>query len=558
MKTITNLPKRTALFGAMLAAAALLITLLAVTFATGPAQAQDASNTGPQPCGPGEATAFMEEPHEVTSGHFALFDAYWRTTHATSTGAIVDDNAPGVGVLHTNECPPLVAKTTQFDPNTEEETVTITRSARQNGMDVSEAIMHVLDKHKATTTDASGTAATAGQLSLTEYPEVKEYAPAGTPVWWLQLDDPDTTGVDETSDLGLGFSTALLDADHWLTGDEGKPMRYKFLVERYPADPKDVPHFFAYEAPKDNGAKAKIVWDSTKPGVGEMLMDPREYEALQWVFTKPGTYVLSVHLEGYVRKDNPHKPVDLNYDANWRPISGNVAETSGVKKYTIQVGDTLAETEPPRFGVSLSVAENSPGGAKVGDPIPVYNTEAKSLTYGLTGDGSDNFDLATTTNPHTVRLVVADGASLDYETKSFYDLTLSVTDGVDHEDNKDLTVDDTLFVRIDLEDEGPWLKLYSSHSSLLDVGDTVTLTSHYEPSPERRGTPPRYVWGEQFQTEVEGVKWRVIDGATEATLSIAKETETTRTYRVSVVWGDAENRMSVDSNEVTVIWERRD
>ena len=187
MNTLSNIPKRTALYGAMLAMAALVITLLAVTFAAGPAQAQNADNTydDPQPCGPGAATAFMEEPHEVTSGHFALFDAYWRTTYATSTGASVDDNTPGVGVLHTNKCPPLMVKKTQTDPVTEEETVTINRSARQNGMDISEAIMHVLDKHKATTTDASGTAATAGQLSLKEYTKVGQYAPAGTQVWWL-------------------------------------------------------------------------------------------------------------------------------------------------------------------------------------------------------------------------------------------------------------------------------------------------------------------------------------------------------------------------------------
>ncbi|MYC38009.1 MAG: hypothetical protein F4X66_14005, partial [Chloroflexi bacterium] len=82
MNTLTNIPRRTALYGAMLAMAALVITLLAVNFAAGPALAQNADNTypDPQPCGPGAATAFMEEPHELTSGHYALFDSYWQWT----------------------------------------------------------------------------------------------------------------------------------------------------------------------------------------------------------------------------------------------------------------------------------------------------------------------------------------------------------------------------------------------------------------------------------------------------------------------------------------------
>ena len=564
MTTITNIPRHIKLYGAMLAIAALVIGLTAVAFTTGPAQAQNASNTGPQPCGPGQATAFQPEPHEVTTGHFAFFDAYWYTTgSAPTTGGGLDDNAPGVGVLHINECPPLMVKKTQTDPDTEVETVTITRSV--SNIDIEEAIMHVKDKHMATVV-ATNAEATAGQLSLDEYPDVRsaldlekgDPVPAGTKVWWLKLDDPDTT-ADDTSDLGMGFSTFLLDDDDWLTSNEQKSMRYKLEVESYPASPSkpnEVPYFFTYKAPKTGNAEAELVWDSTKPGdeTTDMLMDPGEFEAMQWVFTKRGTHVLTVELQGHVRNaDNKLSGAG----ENWRPISGNVTETA-IATYTIQVGNPLPETEPPIFGVNREVDENSPGGTKVGGPIPVYNADADKLVYKLTGEGSKHFDAGTSTKPHTAQIVVADGARLDYETKPSYELVLSVTDNLDHEGNEDLTVDDILIVNIDLKDEGPWLKLYSSHSSLLAVGETVTLTSHYEPSPERRGQTPRYEWGEQFQTTTDGVKWQVIAGATGPTLSITKETETTRTYRVSVVWGDAENRMSVDSNEVTVIWERRD
>ena len=94
----------------------------------------------PQPCGPGAGTAFMEEPHEIQTGHYALFDAYWRippstggegtstgggeTSGSTSTDGLLgsgtagqggsgpDTTTAGVGVLHTNLCPPEVMQTT--------------------------------------------------------------------------------------------------------------------------------------------------------------------------------------------------------------------------------------------------------------------------------------------------------------------------------------------------------------------------------------------------------------------------------------------------------------
>ena len=457
MDTIINIPKQLKLAGAMLAMAALVITLLAVTFATGPAQAQDSGNNypNPQPCGPGAATAFQPEPHEVTVGHFALFDAYWEWTNKN----------PNEGIMHTNHCPPLMVETTQIDPVTEEETLTLTRSV--SNIDIEEAIFHVLDKHKATVV-ATNAEATRGQLSLEEYPKVKEAAPAGSQVWWLRLDDPDTN-ADDTSDLTLGFSTALFDPIYWKF-----PMRYKFEVERYPGeDSSDPPHFFAYEAPLGDNEKATLVWSSIRPDIDDddMKLDPGQYRALQWVFTEPGTYVLSVHLQGYVRQNRL-----AGAGEDWKPISSNVTETSEVKRYVIQVGDKLDEMEPPLFGVNLSVAENSPAGATVGSPIPVYNSEAATLEYKLAGEGHTDFKVVAATGPHSVQIAVADEGILDYETKPSYELSLSVSDKVDHENNPDPTVDDTLAVRIALTnvEESATVAIRASNSTPAP-GEQVTI-----------------------------------------------------------------------------------
>ena len=564
METVSKVPNRFRRYAAGLSLSAVVITLLAVTFAGGSAQAQGLDETptpapiqntypDPQPCGKGAAKADQPEPHEITKGHFALFDSYWRATGAST------------GVLHTNLCPPLMTQTTKTQ-NFKTVTVT-TRSA--SGLDIGEAIMHVLDKHKvnvvATTAEATG-----GQLSLEEYPEVREAlglgendaVPDDAQVWWLRLDDPDTT-ADDTSDLSLGFSTLLLDDDDWLTSDDGKPMRYKFEVERYQgSNPAEEPHFVAYEAPKASNAKQRAVWNSIRPDMDDddMTLDPGEYRALQWIFTKPGTYELSVHLQGFVRKVNPNDSDDLEYDANWKPISGKVAETGEVKQYTIQVGAELVEMEPPLFGVNLSVAENSPGGVKVGAPIPVYESEAKTLEYSLGGDGHTNFKAVAVADPrgaarHAVQVVVADGASLDYETKASYNLTLSVTDNVDHENHEDDKVDDTLAVRIDLKDQSPGVDLQVDRG-VLPVDETVNFIARYEPTPERSGQTFSYQWAERT---IEGgeVKWHAISGAPSAPKwSVSQSSSMNKTYRVSAVLvvGDDPTPIFVDSSGVEIRW----
>ena len=583
LNTIVSKPRKTILYGAALTAVVLVIALLAVSFATGSAQAQNPApggNSGgtntdgggsgdsetnldtypdPQPCGPGAGDADMKEPHEITTGHYALFDAYWRTIEEGKTVGNMD--LPGVGFLHTNLCPPEVAQTTQPDPdeggdneegdNEAAGTVVITRSARTGGMEVDEAIIHVLNTHLATTSASAAD----GYLSLAEYPAVGEVVDAGDRVWWLQLDDPDSTSTDEKSDLSVGFSTLLLDDEDWYREDDQgnplKPLRYKFEVERHPTNPTDVPHFFAYEAPKAGNAKQDPVWNSAKAGEGEMEMSPGEFRALQWVFTKPGTYLLWVHLLGDVKRHD---------GAEQKEISVNDTETSEVYRYTFQVGDTLDETEPPIFGASRSVLENSPGGVKVGDPIPVYNAEAPVLYYELTGKGHSNFALASSKSsaPHAVQIVMAEGAFLDYETDSTtYELNLTVTDKVDHEDNEDLSVDDVLIVRINLEDQKPGLILEADRTSL-KVKEEVNFVAWFEPTPERQGQTPAYLWGEGFHPENRDL-WHILSPADAGpTWSVSQSSAISKTYEVAVEWTNDTASMLpsfVNSNKVTITWE---
>ena len=490
MRTIINRTHQVKLYGAALAVAALILGSLTFAMSVG-AQAElpgggTSAYADPQPCGPGANTAFMPEPHEITSGHFYLFDAYWEdTTAQQSTNG-------NTGVLHTNTCPPKLGKVTKIDDFGSEETVI---AVTDSGIDVDEAIFHVLDRHKVDVV-ATNAEATAGQLSLEEYPDVRtglglranDPVPAGTQVWWLRLDDPDTTATNEKSDLTLGFSTSRFGDEHWGGArDGGLPFRYKFEFQRNPGiPPQKHPAFLAYPAPKAGNGEADPVWDTIVADTGDMAMEPGLNRDLQWVFTRPGTYRISSHLQGWVRQDARDED-----GSDWERISPWETETSEVKRYLIQVGDPLDEEEPPVFGVNLSVPENSAAGTALGNPIPVYRTESTTLEYTLSGEGSDQFTTEALTEPHRVQIKVADGADLDFETRPAYDLTLGVSNKMDHEGNADDVIDDALAVAIELTDENEVLVSAANYS--LPFGEESSWTASVQSLPDG-ATNVAYQW----------------------------------------------------------------
>ena len=216
------------------------------------------------------------------------------------------------------------------------------------------------------------------------------------------------------------------------------------------------------------------------------------------------------------------------------------------------MGTELDETEPPIFGVNLEVEENSPGGVKVGDPIPIYNAEADVLYYSLTGPGHSNFDLlaASSTEPFTAQVVVADGADLDYETTPSYDLHLTVTDKVDHENNFNPYADDVLIVRIDLKDQAPGLKLHADKTSL-KVGETVNFTTSFEPTSEQRGEPTAYVWKKKIGSSSS----QDLAAPNNPSWSVSHSDATEVTYFAEVQLGKWPIfTATVISNEIRVTW----
>ncbi len=474
MGTISNAGGRIKRYIAGLAMAALLGAVLAVSSGAGPAQAQGNPADPPPLCGPGQSKDnFPDSPlEEVSSGHYAIFDAYWLP--APSLGDDVRD-----GTLNNNLCPPAAKHSEVTVEGHKREVTTLSRT----DIDLRSTIIHVDDTHKALVV-ATNTEAGKTKLSLAKYDGVRralglgddDPVPADTQVHWLRLEDP-ALNLGPSS-LVMGFSTGEFEEKDWLnpnTDDDGNHLpafQYELEAFRYHGPhASDLPQVLTYWEP-DLGSG--LVWNSLDTDVNSMPLGAGEYEHLEWVFTHPGTYVLEVHLKGHVRQ---LKDKLASAGADWTPITERESTvTSEVIEYTIHVG-ALTVNENPAFGVMRSVEENSGGGTKVGDPIKVFTSDSDTLTYSLAGPGADKFNVAAVSGG--AQITVADGADLDYETKRTYHLVLSVRDGKDHENNPEsnVIVDDTIIVQVNLTDVTPYIVVHAPQTAR--VGQTVTVRGSF-------------------------------------------------------------------------------
>ena len=471
-----NLPSQGAGVAALAIFAVAAVVLLTGGFATGSAQAQAPTGNeypAPKPCGPGQDN-FPANPAEViSSGHYALFDAYWqrdpRDNHMQPPG----------GSLNNNLCPPAAKHTERIE--FDEKVVITTRTA--SDIDLRNTIIHVNNTYRADVV-ATDTEAGTDKLSLDKYEGVRRGlglsdgapVPEGTQVYWLRLEDPARNLPP--SDLVLGFSAGLLDKKYWEHEDaEGNklgeyPFQYELeAVRYYGPHTADLPHVLTYWEPELGSG---LVWNSLDTDVNSMPLEAGQYEHLEWVFTHPGTYVLEVHLKGHVRQQNP----DTSSFEPWEKITDeDTTVTSEVREYTFQVGP-LTVNDRPTFGMERSVKENSTAGTEVGGLIRVFTGDEDVLDYVLRGLGSDKFDV----HPRATgaQLVVADGAVLDYEAKHTYDLVLGVSDGKDHEGNPEeyFTIDDTTIVQVKLVNVPPMVAVDVNKTNP-QVGETVKVRGSY-------------------------------------------------------------------------------
>ena len=114
---------------------------------------------------------------------------------------------------------------------------------------------------------------------------------------------------------------------------------------------------------------------------------------------------------------------------------------------TVTVTITVSnEEEAPEFPDGESeariVAENTEAGENIGGPVAAADDDGDSLAYSLGGDDAASFDIVESSGQLLTK------TTLDYEAKSRYTVTLSVSDGKDAAGNADTAADDTVTVTI--------------------------------------------------------------------------------------------------------------
>ena len=81
-----------------------------------------------------------------------------------------------------------------------------------------------------------------------------------------------------------------------------------------------------------------------------------------------------------------------------------------------------------------TVAENTASGTNIGDPVAATDADNDVLTYGLSGTDAGSFSIVSTTGQ------LQTNAALDYETKTSYSVTVSVSDDNGGRNNTTVTI----------------------------------------------------------------------------------------------------------------------
>ena len=544
MDNILNAPRHFRLYGAVLAMAALLAVLLAVTMTAGPTMAQTDPYPDPKPCGPGQEAVPDSPDATITEGHYAVFDGYWDFEKET---------------LELNLCPPSVVHRMvpggPGKPAREESTRT------SSNVDIQQTVFHI---------NGSDFEHQLDQDDLDKYDFFKlgdgddagtEDDAIGQTVWWLKVDDESTPNVDEDSALAMGFSAALFESDYWYledgTDDGAEPLQYEFEVIREPGIPiDDQGHVFAFDdSDPDDGTDKTAYWDSSEVDANALPLYPGAYHHFQWAFTKPGTYVISVQLKGHVRQENPHDSTDADYDANWKPVSEDNVVTSEVRQYVFQIGDLTLNHEPG-FMVERSVDENSAAGTLVGEPITVHKGDNDTLTYSLSGPEHSLFRVEADTDGNA-QIKVGENARLDHELKKSYRLTLGVSDNRDHERNPDDSVDDTLLVKVLVNNvtEAAGVTIAASQNPI-NTGETLYIYASVGDLPNG-AILNEFEWSEERPA---GSDTWYDDGAGNVVSERAYSNDSaeSRTYQVDLsYWPDSSKHTLVNlaSEELEVVWQ---
>ena len=183
-------------------------------------------------------------------------------------------------------------------------------------------------------------------------------------------------------------------------------------------------------------------------------------------------------IKTFAALDYESDPIKRSYNVTVTASDGDLEATQTV---TITIDN---EVEPPTFtdgdsGTTREVAENTPAGQPVGDPVSATSEEGHSLTYSLGGMDSSSFEI----DSGTGQIKTKSGVDLDYEgSKNTYSVTLSVTDGRDSGGNQETsgneTEDDSIGVTINVTDVNEPPAFADTAPATLDITENTETNTN--------------------------------------------------------------------------------
>ena len=179
----------------------------------------------------------------------------------------------------------------------------------------------------------------------------------------------------------------------------------------------------------------------------------------------------------------------LDYETkNAYSVTVSVADgNSGTDSIDVTINVTDIDevgNDPPTFtdgsSTTRSVAENTAADTDIGDAVAATDSDSDdTLTYTLGGTDSGSFSIVSTSGQLQTK------AALDYETKTSYSVTVSVSDGNSGSDSIDVTINVTDVSEgttytvgddIDTLPTGFWIPDKLSGASFTSEGGNITIT----------------------------------------------------------------------------------
>ncbi len=190
-------------------------------------------------------------------------------------------------------------------------------------------------------------------------------------------------------------------------------------------------------------------------------------------------------------------------DSAWSPLgNGRTGSQIEGRGDSSTPGINLAPTFTAGSAATRTVAENTAAGQDIGTPVAATDTDKDRLVYSLGGTDAASFAIVASSGQLRTR------APLNYETKSSYSVTVSVSDSKNANNGASTATDGAITVTIvvtNVEEAGT----VDLPSSQPQVGNQLTATLD---DPDGNVTGVAWRW----ERSADNTAWTIIGGATAA------------------------------------------